>query len=66
MSKYNLGDVVMIVGRIDNRIRERTQNGIVSGTIEQFLVDQQVSVILPDNEIWVGMMHEIVLLDEQT
>jgi hypothetical protein len=66
MSKYNLGDVVMIVGRIDNRIRERTQNGIVAGTIEQFLVDQQVSVILPDNEIWVGMMHEIVLLDEQT
>jgi hypothetical protein len=66
MSKYNLGDVVMIVGRIDNRIRERTQNGIVAGTIEQFLVDQQVSVILPDNEIWIGMMHEIVLLDEQT
>jgi len=66
MSKYNLGDVVMIVGRIDNRIRERTQNGVVAGTIEQFLVDQQVSVILPDNEIWVGMMHEIVLLDEQT
>lgn len=66
MSKYSLGDVVMIVGRIDNRIRERTQNGVVSGTIEQFLVDQQVSVILPDNEIWVGMMHEIVLLDEQT
>lgn len=66
MSKYNLGDVVMIVGRIDNRIRERTQNGIVAGTIEQFLIDQQVSVILPDNEIWVGMMHEIVLLDEQT
>lgn len=65
MSKYNLGDVVMIVGRIDNRIRERTQNGVVAGTIEQFLIDQQVSVILPDNEIWVGMMHEIVLLEEQ-
>lgn len=65
MSKYNLGDVVMIVGRIDNRIRERTQNGVVAGTIEQFLVDQQVSVILPDNEIWVGMLHEIVLLEEQ-
>jgi len=65
MSKYNLGDVVMIVGRIDNRIRERTQNGVVAGTIEQFLIDQQVSVILPDNEIWVGMLHEIVLLEEQ-
>jgi hypothetical protein len=65
MSHFNLGDVVMVVGNIDTRVREKATDGVVAGTIEQFLFENQVSVLLPDGDIWVGHVREIILLDEQ-
>lgn len=66
MNHYNLGDIVMIVGKMDNRVRDKSENGeAVIGTIEQFLFEQQVSVILPNGDLWVGPVREIVLLDDQ-
>jgi hypothetical protein len=66
MNHYNLGDIVMIVGKMDNRVRDKSENGeAVIGTIEQFLFEQQVSVILPNGDLWVGPIREIVLLDDQ-
>ena len=65
MSNYNLGDVVMVVGKIDNRVRETLRSDIVKGTIEQFLIENQVSVILENGDLWVGHIREVVPTSEQ-
>jgi hypothetical protein len=65
MIPFNLGDIVMVVGKIDTRVRDKAKDGIIVGTIDQFLIDQQVSVLLSDGEIWVGRLHEIVLFADQ-
>jgi hypothetical protein len=59
-----LGDVVMILGELDKRIRDKVQDGLLLGTLEQFLVDDQVSVILPDGDLWVGNKRDIAIYEE--
>lgn len=59
------GDLVVVLGKIDQRIRESTASGLVIGTLDQFLCDDQVSVILENNDIWVGSKREIVLAQDQ-
>lgn len=59
------GDLVVVLGKIDQRIRESTAFGLVIGTLDQFLCDDQVSVILENNDIWVGSKREIVLAQDQ-
>ena len=59
------GDLVIIVGKLDSRIREKDQQSLVYGTIEQFLIDGQVSVILENNDIWVGHKRDVILAGEQ-
>lgn len=49
-----LGDVVMILKKLDTHIRDDNKEQITIGTIEQFLCDNQVSVVLPSGDIWVG------------
>lgn len=54
-----VGDVVMVVGKLDKRIRDKQVDGPVYGTVDQILSDGQVSVILEDNDIWVGLLREV-------
>jgi hypothetical protein len=65
MNYFNIGDVVMVVGKIDTKVREKNRAEIVAGTVEQFLVDQQVSVLLENGDVWVGSLRDIVLLKDQ-
>lgn len=65
MNYFKLGDVVMVVGKIDTKVREKNREEIVGGTIEQFLIDQQVSVLLENGDVWVGSLRDIVLLKDQ-
>lgn len=55
----NLGDVVIVLGDLDKRIRDKRKEGLVLGTLEQFIGNDQVSVILEDMDIWVGLRREI-------
>jgi hypothetical protein len=59
------GDIVIIVGKLDSRIREKNQSELVYGTLEAYLVDGQVSVILENNDIWVGNQRDIIASEEQ-
>ena len=54
-----VGDIVMVVGALDKRIRDKQTDGPVYGTVDQLLSDNQVSVILEDNDIWVGLLREV-------
>lgn len=49
----------MVVGKLDKRIRDKQVDGPVYGTVDQILSDGQVSVILEDNDIWVGLLREV-------
>lgn len=53
-----VGDVVMVLGKLDNKAREKKADGPVRGTVDQILSDGQVCVILEDNDIWVGLLRE--------
>jgi hypothetical protein len=59
------GDLVIIVGKLDSRIREKDQGALVYGTVDQLLIDGQVSVILENNDIWVGPKRDVILAEEQ-
>lgn len=65
MNYFNLGDVVMIIGKMDTKIREKDRAQIIAGTVEQFLIDQQVSVLLENGDVWVGSLRDIALLKDQ-
>jgi hypothetical protein len=65
MNYFNVGDIVMVVGHLDTRVRSKDTSGAIIGTIDQFLIDQQVSVLLENGDIWVGSTREIVLLKDQ-
>ena len=60
-----LGDLVIVVGVLDKRIREKQANGLVKGTLFQFLCDEQVCVILEDMDLFVGLKRDIRELKEQ-
>lgn len=55
----------MVLGKIDDRIREKNKNELVKGTLYQFMCDDQVSVILENNDIWVGNKRDITLAKDQ-
>jgi hypothetical protein len=59
------GDLVIIVGKLDTRIRDKDQEQLVYGTVDQLLIDGQVSVILENNDIWVGHRRDLILPEEQ-
>jgi transketolase N-terminal domain/subunit len=51
------GSVVIVVGKLDQRIRENTEE-IVVGTIIS-IKNGKVSVVLSDGNIWVGNDWEV-------
>ncbi len=59
------GDIVVVLGKMDERIREKTTDGLIKGTLCQMLYDNQVCVILENNDLWIGSIRDIVLADEQ-
>jgi hypothetical protein len=65
MSQVNEGDLVIVVGKIDTRVRDAISTDLIVGTVEQLLSDQQVSVILENGDLWVGPSRDVVLKSEQ-
>lgn len=59
------GDIVIILGKLDTKVREKNREEFIYGTVDQFLVDGQVSVILENNDIWVGPRRDVVLKGDQ-
>lgn len=56
-----LGDVVLVVGQMDKRIRDLTDEDRV-GTIV-FMYGDEVEVLFQDGNIWRGLKREIVKHD---
>lgn len=60
-----VGDLVVVLGGFDNRVRDHKQETLVIGTLEQLLIENQASVILENNDIWVGEMRHLAKAKEQ-
>lgn len=58
------GSVVIVTGKLDQRIRDNTEE-IVIGTIIS-LKNGKVSVVLSDGNIWMGNDWEVYEHDEQS
>lgn len=65
--EFNLkeGDIVVVLGKLDNRIIERKRDQLVLGTLYSFLMDDDVCVIIGDNELWIGPKRDIAHAREQ-
>lgn len=59
-----LGSIVIVRGKLDNRVRDKGKEAVV-GTLEAFLADGQVSVILENNDLWVGEKREVTEYKEE-
>lgn len=59
------GDLVVVFGKLDGKIREKNFGELVIGTLYSFLTDDRVCVIIADNELWVGKKRDIALATEQ-
>ena len=64
-SNLNEGDIVVVFGQLDKRVRERNSDKLVIGTLYYFLTENRVCVIIDDNELWIGERREIALAAEQ-
>lgn len=61
-----LGDLVVVLGGFDNRVRDHQSDTLIIGTLYQFLADGKVCVILENNDLWVGEKSYICLASEQS
>mgnify|MGYP000956528975 CR=1 FL=1 len=61
------GDLVVVLGNLDNRIRDKLKDTLVIGTLYSFLTDNQVCVIIEHDgyELWTGNRKDICLATEQ-
>lgn len=64
--KLREGDIVIVFGKLDNRIIERKTDELVFGTLYYFLTEDRACVILNDNELWIGPKREIAPAKSQT
>lgn len=58
------GDVVLILGHLDDRVRNKTPNESRLGTVIH-VSNEEVSVLLPNGDIWKGNRRDVVLNSEQ-
>lgn len=65
MTNIKEGDIVIVVGKIDTRVRDAISSELIIGTVEQILIEHQISVILENGDLWVGPIREVVLKSEQ-
>jgi hypothetical protein len=59
-----IGDLVVILGKLDERVRKNLTQGLVIGTLDQMYGDQ-ATVLLPDGEIWTGPKRDVRPAGEQ-
>ena len=59
------GDLVVVFGKLDKRIRNKDTDSLTIGTLFYFLTENRVCVIIDDNELWVGERREIAFAAEQ-
>lgn len=58
------GTLVVITGKIDDRIRTHHTEGLVIGTL--WICTQTETIVLMGNgELWRGLKHEIARIEEQ-
>lgn len=57
----NLGDVVVVIGKLDESIKKAPE-GLIIGTLIGFAENQgkKVEVLLPDNTIFMGNVYDII------
>lgn len=53
------GDLVVVLGKLDTRIKHIEQKELIIGTFIGYIVDKQVQVLLPDGTIYIGKAYEI-------
>lgn len=58
------GDCVVVLGKLDNRVREKDENELAIGTIFHVYGDN-CSVLFPNGEIWEGGLKLVVKKEEQ-
>lgn len=58
------GLVVVVTGKLDDRVREKSQGSLVFGTIVGLHSDR-ICVLLPDGDMWFGGKHEIAFVADQ-
>lgn len=61
----NEGDVVVVTGKLDTRIRAVEGNALAIGTVVCIDKDSNVWVLLPSGDFWRGPKREVCLAKEQ-
>lgn len=59
------GSLVIVLGKLDQRIREKNPDGLVIGTFLGFLSDKRVVVLLDNGEFFIGAEYEVIPNKEQ-
>lgn len=59
------GDLVVIIGKLDTRIKDRQNENLTIGTFQGYITNKKVMVLLADGDIFIGNEHEIVSNETQ-
>jgi translation initiation factor IF-1 len=65
MNNVKLGDTVVILTKLDQKVRTKKIDGLLVGTIVQILADNMVVVLLEDGDMLNCNKRELVLEREQ-
>lgn len=60
------GEVVVVTGKLNNKIKEHNSTDLILGTLVSKLSDNRVQVLLSDGTIFIGYTYEIAPIVEQT
>ncbi len=65
--KFKEGDQVVVLGKLNTRIRDQLSDGLIKGTIFCLVrvEDAEVAVTLENGDIWLGKLREIRSVKEQ-
>ena len=61
------GDLVIIVGKLDEKIREKNYDDLICGTFwcNVRMENADVAVLLENGDIYVGFRRDVILKSEQ-
>lgn len=54
------GDLVIVVGKMDNKIKDIDRNQLIIGTFLYNISEKRVVVLLPDGTLFLGFEYDIV------
>jgi hypothetical protein len=57
------GDIVVVLGKLDDRVRDNSSNELVTGTLVRLLRDE-VSVLLKNGDLWHGLKREVIIFKQ--